>query len=220
MIKHLIWDLDGTLFDTYPAIAQAFIAALAGYGYYPECDTVMQLARVSLSHCAATLAGRYQLSPSTVQQGFSDQYAHLPLAEQPVMPGAGELCAYIVSIGGRNVIVTHRGRRSTIGLLKAHGLETLISDSVTGDDGFPKKPDPTGMQAIIARNGISAQEGLAIGDRGLDIVAGRASGLRTCLLSELADQADPDYRVAHLGELLEIIQRENQTGPGTFFDRD
>lgn len=212
MIKHLIWDLDGTLFDTYPAIAQAFMAALAGYGCYPGRDTVVQLARVGLSHCAATLAGRYQLSPSAVQQSFSDQYAHIPFAQQPVMPGGGELCAYIASIGGQNLVVTHRGRRSTIGLLKAHGLERLIADTVTGDDGFPKKPDPSGMQAIIARNGIPAQVGLAIGDRGLDITAGRASGLRTCLLGEPTDQTEADYGVEHLDELLEIIQRENRTG--------
>lgn len=212
MIRHLIWDLDGTLFDTYPAITKAFIAALAEYGYYPERDMVMQLARVSLSYCAAALADRYQLSPSAVQQSFSEQYAKIPFAQQPVMPGGRELCTYIVSLGGKNVIVTHRGRRSTIGLLKAHGLETLIADRITGDDGFPKKPDPTGMQAIIARNGIAPQEGLVIGDRGLDIAAGRASGLRTCLLGELADQGQADYRVDHLGELLEIIQRENRTG--------
>jgi phosphoglycolate phosphatase-like HAD superfamily hydrolase len=212
LVRYLIWDLDGTLFDTYPAIAQAFIAALADHDYYPERDIVMQLARVSLSHCFATLAARYRLSPSAVQQSFSEQYAKTPFAQQPVMPGGRELCTYIVSIGGQNVIVTHRGRRSTIGLLKAHALKTLIADSITGDDGFPKKPDPSGMQAIIARNGIAAQEGLAIGDRGLDIAAGRASGLRTCLLGELADQADPDYRVDHLGELLEIIQQENRTG--------
>ena len=28
MIKYLIWDLDGTLFDTYPAFTDAFLAAL------------------------------------------------------------------------------------------------------------------------------------------------------------------------------------------------
>jgi phosphoglycolate phosphatase-like HAD superfamily hydrolase len=211
MIRHLIWDLDGTLFDTYPAITAAFIAALGEYGYYPHRDVVMQLARVSLSHCVATLAGAYGLPPSAVERSFSDRYAHSPFARQPVMPGGRELCAYIVSIGGQNVVVTHRGRRSTIGLLEAHGLETLIADSITAEDGFPKKPDPTGMQAIIARNGIAAQEGLAIGDRELDIAAGQASGLRTCLLGELADQGGADYRVGHLAELLEIIQRENRT---------
>ncbi len=32
MIRNIIWDADGTLFDTYPAIASAFQAAMADLG--------------------------------------------------------------------------------------------------------------------------------------------------------------------------------------------
>ena len=212
MIRHLIWDLDGTLFDTYPAFTTAFLAALADYDPYPEPEMVLDLAQVGLSHCAAALAEAYQLSPSALEQAFNLHYSEIPFTQQPLMPGGQALCSYIVSLGGKNVIVTHRQRRSTIGLLEAHGLGTLIADSITGDDGFSKKPDPTGMQVIMARNGIAAQEGLAIGDRPLDIAAGQAAGLRTCLLGEVDKQVQPDYRVDHLDELLVIIQQENKTG--------
>jgi phosphoglycolate phosphatase-like HAD superfamily hydrolase len=211
MIRHLIWDMDGTLFDTYPAFTTAFLAVLADYGHYREPEMVIDLARVGLSHCAAALAEAYQLSHSALVQGFSLHYSEIPFTQQPLMPGGQALCANIVSLGGKNVIVTHRQRRSTIGLLEAHGLGTLIADSITGDDGFPKKPDPTGMQVIMARNGIVAHEGLAIGDRVLDIVAGHAAGLRTCLLGEVDSQVQPDYRVDHLDEILKFIQQENLT---------
>lgn len=212
MIKHLIWDLDGTLFDTYPALTTAFLATLADWGHCPEPEFVLGLARVNLTHCAATLAEAYQLPQATIEQGFHVQYAQIPYRQQPLMSGAYALCAYVRSVGGKNVIVTHRPHHSTIGLLDTHGLSSLIADCISADDDFPQKPDPTSMRVIMARNGIDALEGLAIGDRALDIAAGQAAGLRTCLLGQLENQIQPDFRVDHLDELLEIIQHEHRMG--------
>ena len=210
MIKHLIWDLDGTLFDTYPALTEALVATLADWGHYPEPELVLELARVSLTQCMASLAATYQLPRETIEQGFSSQYAQIPYRQQPLRPGAHALCAYIRSLGGKNVIVTHRPRHSTTELLDAHALRPLIVDCITIDDEFPKKPDPTSMLVIMSRNGIDCSEGLAIGDRALDIAAGQAARLRTCLLGQLDNQVQPDFRVDQLDELLEIIQRENR----------
>lgn len=212
MIKHLIWDLDGTLYDTYPALTAALLATLADWSHYPEPELVMGLARASLTHCMTSLAATYQLPRATIEQGFSNQYAQIPYHKQPLMPGAYALCSYIRSLRGKNVIVTHRPRQSTTELLDAHALRHLIVDCITVDDEFPKKPDPTSMLVIMSRNGIACSEGLAIGDRALDIAAGKAAGLRTCLLGQLDNQVQPDFRVDHLDELLEIIQRENRNG--------
>jgi phosphoglycolate phosphatase-like HAD superfamily hydrolase len=57
MIRNIIWDVDGTLFDTYPAIAQAFKAALNDLGADASLDWIEGLARKSLGRCASTLAG-------------------------------------------------------------------------------------------------------------------------------------------------------------------
>ncbi len=210
MIKHLIWDLDGTLFDTYPALTAALVATLADWGHYPEPELVTRLARASLTHCMASLASTYQLPRETIEQGFNSQYAQIPYHKQPLRPGAHTLCAYIRSLGGKNVIVTHRPRHSTIELLDTYALSPLIVDCITIDDKFPKKPDPTSMLVIMSRNGIDCSEGLAVGDRALDIAAGQAAGLRTCLLGQLDNQVQPDFRVDLLDELLEIIHRENR----------
>ena len=106
MIRHLIWDLDGTLFDTYPSFTTAFLAALADWGHNPDPDEVFQLARVGLSFCASTLAATYHLPKSAVEGAFSHQYAQIPFYQQPLMPGAMELCAAFVRTGGVNLIVT------------------------------------------------------------------------------------------------------------------
>jgi len=58
LIQHLIWDVDGTLFDTYPAIARSFQAAAHDLGAPAAYDEVMRLALVSVDHCLTTCPPR------------------------------------------------------------------------------------------------------------------------------------------------------------------
>jgi len=209
MIKHILWDLDGTLFETYPALINAFLAALAAHGHYPEPEVVRGLASISISHCVSSLAATYQLTEQEVIQNFRQYYAVIPYFEQPLKPGALDLCSYIQSIHGTNLIVTHRYRRSTTDLLEYHGLTSVITDIIAGDDGFPKKPAPASMIAILARNNVEASEAISIGDREIDILAGAAAGMQTCLLGQRVPQVPPGFQVNDLYELKEFIQQEN-----------
>ncbi len=61
MIRNIIWDADGTLFDTYPAIASAFQAAMADLGVNAPLDWIQSLAKKSVGMCETTLAEHYQL---------------------------------------------------------------------------------------------------------------------------------------------------------------
>lgn len=210
MIKYLIWDLDGTLFDTYPAFTDAFLAALSDFRYIADPEWVLSLAKINFRHCASVLASHFQLTEEEVEGAFWQHYLAMPLETQVLIPGAKELCEYIVKVGGMNVIVTHRDRDSTIGLLKTHEVEALFADFIAGDDGFPMKPDPGGVEAIIERNGIVKEQSLLVGDRDMDIDAGLASGVRTCLLGVRGGPSQADYLVDDLNKLSDMIREENE----------
>jgi phosphoglycolate phosphatase-like HAD superfamily hydrolase len=211
MIKYLIWDLDGTLFDTYPAFTEAFLAALSDFRCSADPEWVLSLTKINFSHCAFALASHFHLAPEEVEQAFWQHYFAMPLESQVLMPGARELCEYMIRIGGMNVIVTHRDRASTIDILKTHAVEALFTDFVAGDEGFPKKPDPGGVEAIIERNGIDKGLSLLVGDREIDIEAGLASGVRTCLLGAGSDPSRADYLVGDLKELRGMIREQNKS---------
>jgi phosphoglycolate phosphatase-like HAD superfamily hydrolase len=212
MIKHIVWDLDGTLFDTYPVFISVIQATMSEFGYTPDADLISRLARESLTGCLAILSETYGLAEGVVENKFGHRYGRIPYQQQRLQPGARALCEYITDLGGKNVIVTHRRRRSTNGLLDAHDLSKLVADSITGDDGYPDKPDPTSMLVIMTRNEIVAAEALAIGDRELDIIAGRGAGLRTCLLGTERVETEPDIHITELTQLQGTIQRENLAG--------
>jgi phosphoglycolate phosphatase-like HAD superfamily hydrolase len=210
MIKYLIWDLDGTLFDTYPAFTSAFIAAIHEFGHTANPGRVFRLARSGLSECASVLASDFGLTQGEVIETFTRHYSQIPLEDQLPFPGAREVCKDVVRIGGINVLVTHRGAKTTIGLLNTHELAVFFSDWITADDGFPRKPDPSGVESIIERNGIIKEEALLIGDRRLDIETGNASKVRTCLFGSGEKCLNADHNVTDFNELKGIISSENE----------
>lgn len=210
MFRHIIWDFDGSLFDTYPAFGRAFAAAMADLGKPIEARYAERLARESMSHCAATLATEGDLEEQQVLEAFGRHYADVPPAAQPPFAGARRLCNEVIAGGGRNFIVTHRGRRSTRQLLEAYGMGSLFTEAVTGDDSFPRKPDPAAFRYLLHRYQLAPQDVLAIGDRDLDILAGREAGIVTCRFGTAVCPVGADLAVVSLEELFPYLTTEDQ----------
>jgi phosphoglycolate phosphatase-like HAD superfamily hydrolase len=165
MIRNIIWDVDGTLFDTYPSIAKAIKAAFNDLRQDAPLDWIENLAKVSLSHCGAVLADKCRLGPDDIDRAFEKRYASVTAEECPPFPGVIELCRYINSIEGKNVIVTHRGRKGTLELLATHNMSEYFAGCLTRDDGYPRKPDPAIFEAAIATYQLKRDETLTVGDR-------------------------------------------------------
>lgn len=208
MIRNIIWDVDGTLFDTYPAIARAFKAALNDLGADASLDWIEGLARKSLGYCASTLAGEYQLNAEAIGQAFGAHYDLAEPEEQPPFPGVIAICDYICASGGKNVIVTHRGRRGTVDLLAAHQMSGYFAGCLTRDDGYPKKPDPAAFEAILKAHVLERKQTIAVGDREIDVLAGQAAGLTTCLFGPETEGVVADLKVSSLDELYRYLVRQ------------
>jgi phosphoglycolate phosphatase-like HAD superfamily hydrolase len=205
-VRNIIWDVDGTLFDTYPAIAGAFKAALNDLGHDAALDRIAELARESLGHCATTLAAECQVDLARFETAFARQYEAAGPDAQPPFPGAERICGHVCRIGGQNLIVTHRGPNGTAELLSASGLAAFFSGSITHADGYPRKPDPAAFNAIIERHGLNRDETLAIGDRDIDIQAGQAAGVFTCLFGSTGAADDADLAITDLRDLARLLE--------------
>ena len=204
-IRNIIWDVDGTLFDTYPAIARAFRAALHESGRDAGLGRIMTLARDSLAHCAASLAEEYGLDQAGFEAVVARHYERTRPEDQPPFPGVKEVCEQICRADGQNVIVTHRGPRGTAELLAAGGLSELFSGWITRADPYPRKPDPAAFNAIINRHGLRRDATVAVGDRDIDILAGKAAGVVTCFFGEAPAGVDADITITDFGELARLL---------------
>lgn len=208
MLNTLIWDLDGTLFDTYPAVAKGFQAALAAAGHSVTLDDAYRRAKVSFSQAARSFATEFGLDSGALMTEFWQQYSRIPVADQPPFAGVVAILEQLVAAGGRNFIVTHRGRASTAEFLATFQLDHLFTDFTAGDDGFARKPDPDAYLALIERNAIVPANSLAIGDRRIDAQGARAAGLPTALFGNDFSADDADMLFDEYGELRRRISAE------------
>jgi phosphoglycolate phosphatase-like HAD superfamily hydrolase len=209
MIKNLLWDFDGTLIDTYPAIAAAFQASINVLGADVPREQVLQLARVSLDHCTNQLSEITGLDPQAIADGFKGFYSSSPAEVSPPFPGVRELCTWAVVSGGVNVIVTHRGGRSMEALLVAHGLRSLFAGWIAHEDGFPRKPAPDAFLAIMDRYHINPIDTLALGDRDLDLEAAQAAGVGySCAYGSGPFNIHADFVVQDFEQLLVLLRHQ------------
>jgi HAD superfamily hydrolase (TIGR01509 family) len=206
-MRTVIWDLGGTLLDTYPVVDRALARAVTGGGE-PDADLldeVARLTRVSSGHAISELSLRHGLPERVLRDAYAatrETWRHDPPAP---MAGAEQVLATVRAGGGLNLVATHRDRQSATELLAATGLE--VDDLVSASDGLPRKPDPGMVRALLERHGLDPTEVLMVGDRPADVAAAEAAGVRGILLATPGlDHGQPGlHRVTALAELIDLL---------------
>ena len=67
VIRNILWGVDGTLFDTTPAITYAISKSLNEPGHSLALNVIDGLACQSLDHCLTTLSKRFKLDPKLLR---------------------------------------------------------------------------------------------------------------------------------------------------------
>jgi len=210
MIRHLIWDAGGTLFDTYPAVVEACRRALFSLGHNSSPVEILPLFRISTDYGIRTLADRAGLAYTQLAERFREAYDAIGPQYQPPFEAVREVCAFISSNGGSNFIVTHRSLSSLSDLLNTHGLADYFAGSISKDDPLPRKPDPASILALLERYQLDPRECAVVGDRCMDVEAGHAAGVCTCLYGDEPCSTLPDLRIRHYRELLAWLRTDQE----------
>lgn len=177
----IIWDMGGTLVDTYPDVDRVLAGVVRSGGGDISLADVAELTRRSRHEAITILSGRFAIPEDKFNEAYGELLASWQSSPPPAMIGAREAIAACSARGGLNLVVTHRDRSSAQLLLDQLRLD--IDDMVCLSDGFPRKPDPAMMIEILHRNNLAAGDCLAIGDRPIDAKAAGAAGITSYLLS-------------------------------------
>lgn len=205
MFTDIIWDFDGTLFDTYPSMTNALKKALKDYGVEETEQNILQYMKISLSEAIKYYTNAYGLDDKLIDKyrGYEDI---TPAQFAKPFPYAKDICKVIKDSGRHNFILTHRGG-STLKYLKAYGMESFFQEIVTKHNGFKRKPDPEGYLYLLNKYHIDKKNALIVGDRDIEILAGREAGIKVCLYdtNKVSCRENPDFIINSLKELSDII---------------
>ena len=209
MIKHIIWDFDGTLFDSYPGMVNAFLRALKKYEIEAEYDEVLKLFLNSEKTAVQYYQKRFLLGEELTEV-YQDEKSHIDLSNMLPFPYAKEVCQRIKEAGRYNYILTHRGS-TTYDILRKNGMVELFTEIVTKDNQFARKPDPEAIYYLLDKYQIHPKEAMIVGDREIETLLGQKAKVKTCFYESgnREPELQADYRVKSLEEVLTILNIES-----------
>lgn len=173
MAFSLIWDLDGTLIDTYPGVNRALHRVLTDHGTGVTLREVEERCFVAVSTAISHWSEEYTIDAAELKEAYHEAKRAMRQCP-PVMPGARELYEAAQASGGVNMMVTH-AEAEHLALLDAAGLP--MAAIAYPEAGFPRKPDPTMYHWVLEQTGVPANECLMVGDRPLDLIGAAAVGI-------------------------------------------
>ncbi len=173
--RHLFWDFDGTLFNSYPQICAALARTLADAGIPAGNHAeLLPYLKHSVFYALQHFANAYHQDVQTLLKRF--HFHHSMERSFPPYDGLEQCLVRLKEAGCCHYLYTHRDMLA-IDLLEQNHLWQYFTDAVTSCDGFPHKPAPNALLSLLAKHQIAPGQAIMIGDRGIDIESGRNAGM-------------------------------------------
>jgi phosphoglycolate phosphatase len=205
----LVFDLDGTLVDSQRDLTEAVNATRLWMGLTPLPQEVV--ARY-VGNGAPVLVQR--ALPDAGEEDWSrglkyflDYYREHMLDSTRLYPGVREALDELHRGGVPLAVLTNKPIRFTLQMLEGLGLD-LHFFRVYGGNSFPeKKPDPTGLNALIAESRSDREHTVMVGDSAVDVQTARNAGARACgvrwgFQPETFVTSPPDFLIDDMRELI------------------
>ncbi|MFA5082259.1 MAG: phosphoglycolate phosphatase [Hydrogenophilaceae bacterium] len=182
-IKAVVIDLDGTLLDTAPDLADAAMAMAADLGL-PEIDlaTVTTYIGNGVSRLVKRVLTR-DMETNPDQELFArampiyeKHYAEWVSRKSRPFPGVVEGLQAFKAMGVHVACITNKAERFTVPLLQDTGLFPFFELILSGDSLPERKPSPLPLLHACQYFGVEPAELLLIGDSLNDTQAARAAG--------------------------------------------
>ncbi|HSI45755.1 MAG TPA: phosphoglycolate phosphatase [Methylophilus sp.] len=181
-VKLVMFDLDGTLLDTAPQIAEAANRMLVALGkpMLPQAQISTYIGEGVQNLIKRCLTGNLHDEPEAglfvqAQPLYHGFYANNATDILP-FSGVMTILQQLKAGGYLLACVTNKPEKFTLPLLEKAGLADFFEIVVSGDTLAKKKPDPLPLLHICQKLGVLPAEAVLIGDSETDVQAAQAAG--------------------------------------------
>jgi phosphoglycolate phosphatase len=223
----VVFDYDGTLFDTRPAIVHCLRRAFeqCRRPIHPAETTMVAVkSGLPLQETLMSIDPTLRVDPDALNE-LATVYRRLYIAEgMPLLlPFAGVAAALQELHGGgtKCMVVSNKGIDAVRRSLDESGLSAFL-DVIFGEaNGLPKKPDSAVLtDHILPRfKQLEPRRVLIVGDTEIDIFFARRCGASACWVSygygdvNRCRALEPDYEIASMNALPALIRSQNAMRP-------
>ena len=211
--RAIIFDLDGTLADTFPLIVSAWNAAITPHTgkTYSDADVISRFGIPDPQMIRRELAGR---GGAACEQAIEIYHQHYQQRHGEVVKPFDGITEMLEALRRRDVplgVMTGKGRRSARITLDCLGWSHLFQSVITGGDVMEQKPHPSGPLAVAKALRVPPGECAFVGDSPADIGAGQnammitvAAGWHPVYLAEIRAMR-PDVWAETPGDVVGLV---------------
>jgi len=209
--RAVLFDLDGTLVDSYAALTEAVNYARRQHGL-----DELSAARIRdfVGDGLETLLQRaFNVTkvPRGVQDAFESRYDEICCEESEVLADVERTLEELQKLGVEMAVCTNKPTSFSKKILAFLNLAPYFRDIVGPDVAGARKPDAQHVLRTLESTQCPPAEALFVGDMPIDVHAARASGIDVAVVptgSSSAEQlraSHPDHYLDRFSDLLKIV---------------
>ena len=200
-----IWDLDGTLLDSYEAILSGIEETFGQFAIPYDKENMREfILKYSVQDLLVQVAEERKLDVEVLNQVRAQSLAEKN-AQVVLMPGARDVLDWTDQVGIRNFIYTHKGDNAFT-ILRNLGLESYFTEILTSQSGFARKPSPEAANYLIDKYQLNHDNTYYIGDRTLDVEFAQNSGIQS--INFLESTYEGNHRIQALADISRFFKAE------------
>ena len=200
-----IWDLDGTLLDSYEAILSGIEETFGQFAIPYDKENMREfILKYSVQDLLVQVAEERKLDVEVLNQVRAQSLAEKN-AQVVLMPGARDVLDWTDQVGIRNFIYTHKGDNAFT-ILRNLGLESYFTEILTSQSGFARKPNPEAANYLIDKYQLNPDNTYYIGDRTLDVEFAQNSGIQS--INFLESTYEGNHRIQALADISRFFKAE------------
>ena len=207
-----IWDLDGTLLDSYEAILSGIEETYEQFSIpYNKEEVRAFILKYSVQDLLEQVAVEKGLDPAKLNQARAQSLAEKN-TQVTLMSGAREVLSWANQQGIQQFVYTHKGDNAFF-ILRDLGLDSYFTEILTSQSGFARKPNPEAATYLISKYHLKPDRTYYIGDRTLDVEFAQNSGIQS--INFLETLVDCNHQIATLEDIpslfFENFMKENMS---------
>lgn len=200
-----IWNLDGTLLDSYEAILSGIEETFCQFSILYDKEKVRDfILKYSVQDLLEQVAEERNLDAKELNQVRSQSLAEKN-AQVVLMLGAREVLAWADEAGILQFVYTHKGDNAFT-ILRDLGLESYFTEILTSQSGFSRKPSPEVATYLLDKYELNPRTTYYIGDRTLDVEFAQNSGIQS--INFLESSYEGNQRIQALADIPYIFEDE------------
>ena len=198
-----IWDLDGTLLDSYEAILSGIEETFCQFSILYDKEKVRDfILKYSVQDLLEQVAEERNLDAKELNQVRAQSLAEKN-AQVVLMPGAREVLAWADEAKIQQFVYTHKGDNAFT-ILRDLGLESFFTEILTSQSGFSRKPSPEAATYLLDKYELDPRTTYYIGDRTLDVEFAQNSGIQS--INFLESSYEGNQRIQVLADIPDIFE--------------